>query len=55
MTITDASSGYHNLKLDKISSYLITFTCQFGKYRFTGLSSGEGPAGDMFPEKSVKY
>ena len=30
MTITDASSGYHRLKNDRKSSYLITFACQFG-------------------------
>ena len=28
----DASSGYHNLKLDERSSYLTTFSCQFGRY-----------------------
>ena len=31
--LTDASSGYHNLKLDEKSSYLTTFACQFGQYR----------------------
>ena len=29
MSIIDASSGYHNLKLDKQSSYLTTFSCPF--------------------------
>ena len=34
MSIIGASSGYHNLKLDEKSSYLTTFTCQFGRYRY---------------------
>ena len=32
MTIINASSGYHNLKLDKQLSYLTTFSCPFGRY-----------------------
>ena len=31
MSIIDASSGYHNLKLDDKSSCLTTFACQFGR------------------------
>ena len=31
MTIINSSSDYHNLKLDKKSSYLIMFACQFGQ------------------------
>ena len=31
MSIIDASSGYHNLKLDKHSSYLTTLSCPFGR------------------------
>ena len=34
MTIIDASSDYHNLKLDKKASYLTILACQFGRYRF---------------------
>ena len=34
LSIIDASSGYHNLKLDEKSSYLTTFACQFGRYRY---------------------
>ena len=44
----DASSGYHNLKLDDRSSYLTTFVCQFGRYRYKRLPFGTAPAGDMF-------
>ena len=33
MSIIDANLGYHNLKLDKKSSYLTTFTCPFGWYQ----------------------
>ena len=51
MTIINASSGYHNLKLDKRSSYLTTFTYQFGWYRFTRLPFELVPAGDMFQWK----
>ena len=34
MSIINASSGYHNLKLDKQSSYLSTFSCPFGRYQY---------------------
>ena len=30
MSIIDNRSGYHNLKLDKMSLYLTTFVCPFG-------------------------
>ena len=33
-SLIDASSGYYNLKLDDKSSYLTTFACQFGRYRY---------------------
>ena len=32
MSIIDASSGCHNLKLDRQSSYLTTFSCPFGRF-----------------------
>ena len=32
MSIIDASSGYHNLKLDEKSSYLTTYACPFGQH-----------------------
>ena len=51
MSIIDASSGYHNLKLDKQSSYLTTFSCPFGRYRYKWLPFGAVPAGDMFQWK----
>ena len=34
LSIIDASSGSHNQKLDEKSSYLTTFTCQFGRYKY---------------------
>ena len=40
-------SGYHNLKLDDISSYLTTFACQFGRYRNKRLPFGAAPTGNM--------
>ena len=48
LSLIDASSGYHNLKLDERSSYLNTFTCQFGRYRHKRLPFRAAPAGDMF-------
>ena len=48
MSIIDACSGYHNLKLDKQSSYLTTFACLFGRYRYKQLPFGAVLAGDMF-------
>ena len=50
MTLIDSSGGYHNLKHDKKSSYLTTFACQFGMYRFTTLPSAVVSAGDMFQQ-----
>ena len=54
MSIIDASSGYHNLMLDDKSSYLTTFSCQFGSYRYKHLSFGAVPPGDMFQHKIDK-
>ena len=48
MSINDASSGYHNLRLDTQSSYLTTFACPFGRYCYKHLPFGVMPAGDVF-------
>ena len=48
MSIINASLGYHNLKLDKQSSYLTMFACQFGRYRYKYLPFGAAPVGNMF-------
>ena len=48
LSLIDASSDYHNLKLDDRSSYLTTLTCQICRYRYKKLLSGAAPAGDMF-------
>ena len=48
MSIIDASSGYHNLKLDKKSSYLTTCACQLGRYRYKQLLFRAAPVGNMF-------
>ena len=48
ISIIDVSVGYHNLKLDKKSSYLTTFTCPFGWYQYKQLPFGIVPASDMF-------
>ena len=54
MSVIDASSGYHNLKLDKQSSYLTTFACPFGRYTYKQLPFGAALAGDMFQCKIAK-
>ena len=54
MSIIDASLGYHNLKLDKKSSYLTTFACPFGRYRYKHLLFRAELAGDMFQCKIDK-
>ena len=54
LSLIDTSSGYHNLSLDEKSSYLTTFTCQFGQYRYKWLPFGAVPAGNMFQWKIDK-
>ena len=51
MSIIDVSLGYHNLKLDKQSSYLTTFACPFGRYRYKQLPFAAAPVGNMFQHK----
>ena len=51
LSLIDVSSGYHNLKLDEKSSYLTTFACQFGRYRYKRFPFGAAPVGDMFQRK----
>ena len=48
------SSSYHNLKLDEKSLYLISFACQFSRYRYKRLPFGEAPAGNMFQREIDK-
>ena len=55
ISVIDASSGYHNLRLDKRSSYLMIFTCQFGRCRYKQYPFGVAPAGDMFQRKIDKF
>ena len=45
------SSGYHNLKVNEKASYLTTFTCQLGRYRYKRLPFGAVPAEKMFQRK----
>ena len=54
MSIIDASSGYHNLKLDTWSSYLTTLSYPFGRYCYKCLPFGAAPAGNMFQRKIDK-
>ena len=53
LSLTDVSSGDHNLKLDEKSSYITTFACQVGRYRYKRLWFGAAPAGDMFQRKKI--
>ena len=48
MSIINVISGYHNLNLDKQSSYLTTLSCQIGRYQYKYSSFGAVLAGDMF-------
>ena len=50
MALINASSGYHNLNLDKISCFT-TLACHFGRYRFTKLPFRVVLAGEMFQQK----
>ena len=54
MSMIDASLGYHNLNLDKQLSYLTTFVCLFGRYRYKHLPFRAVLAGDMFQHKIDK-
>ena len=51
LSFIDASTGYHILKLDKKSSYLTMFACQFGRYGYKCLPFGAASAGNMFQRK----
>ena len=54
MSIINASSGYHNLKLDEQLSYLTTFSCLFGRYWYKCLPLEAVPGGNMFQHKIDK-
>ena len=51
ISLKDTSSICHNLKLDKGSSYLTTFACQFGRCRYKRLLFGAVSEGDIFQWK----
>ena len=51
LSLIDASSRYHSLRLDKKSSYLTIFACLVGRCRYTRLPLGVAPAGDIFQQK----
>ena len=48
MSIIDASSGYHNLKLDKKFSYLTTYVYPLGWYQYKCLPFRAVPVGNLF-------
>ena len=51
MSLIEISSSYHDLKLD-VQSYLTTFSCQLGRYKYKQLPFGASVAGDMFQRKT---
>ena len=48
MSIIDASSEYHNLKLDRQLLHLTMFACPFGRCRYKCLPFRAAPVGNMF-------
>ena len=54
LTLIDESSGYHNLKSDEHLSYLTTFSCPFGRYRYMQFPFGVALAVDIFQKKIDK-
>ena len=54
LSLIDASSGYHDLKLDERSSYLMMFACQFWRYRYKCLLFRAVSAGDLFQREIDK-
>ena len=44
----DASSGYWQIKVEKLSSHLLTFDTASGRYRFKGLPYGIDSASEVF-------
>ena len=51
LTLINASSSYHNQKVDERSSYLTMFSCLFGRYKYIRLLFRAAPAGDMLQKK----
>ena len=54
VSIIDENSSYHNLRLDKQLSYLITFSCLFGRYQYKCLPFGAALVDNMFQCKIDK-
>ena len=52
MTLIGVISGYHNLKLEKESSYLNTFEYLFDRYKLMRLPFRVALVGYMFQQKS---
>ena len=48
MTVLDCCKGYWHQQLDEQSSYLTTFSTEFGRYRYTVMPFGATAAGDVF-------
>ena len=54
MSIINVRLGYHNLRLDMQLSYLTTFACPFGRYRYKCLPFRAALVGNMFQCKINK-
>ena len=51
LSLTYASSGYHNLILDRKLSCLTIFACQFGRYKYKRLPFGAATTEDIIQRK----
>ena len=54
LPLIDVSYKYHNLKLDERPSFLTTFVCRFGRYRYKRLPFGAATTRDMFQRKKYE-
>ena len=52
ITVNGTNSSYHNLRLKETLSYLTTFACWLGRFRYARLLFRAVPAGEMFQRKT---
>ena len=51
LTVLHCCKGYWHQQLDEQSSYMTTFSTEFGRYRYTVMPCGATVAGDVFQHK----
>ena len=54
-TICDAKDGFHQIKLDKASSYLTTFNTPFGRYRWCRMPFGISSAPEVWQRRMHEF